>query len=330
MQHRPFSPSSVLSIAAVLGCAAASFGGVVPVGNGSYCDTLPSGLSGPTGSTGASIRPAYGPDWNQGAAPTNDWASSLVFQRTAANPHPYPMFAHPWVGAASGAGLVLGSGPDVAVGTSFVSYGTAWDISVAIPGSTNAATKLDGATDWTVTASLYGGALKATFGHGLPFVYVQRSGAVELDLAGVPANVRTQGGRIAFDVGTRHYAAWAPSSCAWTASGRVLSTDLGSAGYLSIAVLPDNAQSTLAAFDAHAYAFVTDTRVSWSLDTASGRVLTDFVLTTASKEGSNTVPLVGLYPHQWRRAVGLSTLGPVYHTARGTLELSATNSFRTS
>jgi endoglucanase Acf2 len=146
----------------------------------------------------------------------------------------------------------------------------------------------------------------------------------------VPANVKKSGARIAFDVGTRHYAAWAPSSCNWTASGRTLSTDLGSAGYLSIAVLPDNTSSTLAAFDAHAYAFVTDTRVSWSLDTVSGRVLTDFVTTTTAKEGSNTVPLVGLYPHQWRRAVGLASLGPSYPTARGALELSATNSFRTS
>ena len=102
-----------LSLAVVLGGAAASMGAIVPVGNGSYCDTLPSGLLGPTNSTGASIRPAYGPDWNQGAAPTNDWASSLVFQRTASNPHPYPMFAHPWVIEASMLFWVVALGAEI-------------------------------------------------------------------------------------------------------------------------------------------------------------------------------------------------------------------------
>ena len=68
---------------------------------------------------------------------------------------------------------------------------------------------------------------------------------------------------------------------------------------MSVACLPDNSPATLALFRNHAFAFVTDTRVSWDYDEASATVTTDFEVDTEVKEGTETRPLLALYRHQW-------------------------------
>jgi len=184
----------ILHIALV--ATAHAIAAVVPIGLGSYSDQLPAGMIAPTNSAGGAISPAKTANVT-GAIPTNDWASSLVFQRNTASPQSNPMFPHPWSVQTDTAGLKLGFASSAATGTNFYAYGTPWDISVGIPGQSNSASLLDGSTDWTVTASLYGGSLKATFGHGLPFVYFARSGTIELKMAGAPVVQSNSGGVIA-------------------------------------------------------------------------------------------------------------------------------------
>jgi endoglucanase Acf2 len=305
-----------------------TFAAIVPVGLGSYSDQLPAGMIAPTNSTGGAIQPAKTANIT-GAIPTNDWASSLVFQRNVNMPHPNPMFPHPWSVQADPTGLRLGFATGVATGTAFYAYGTPWDIAVGIPGQTNPATKLDRYTDWTVTASLYAGSLKATFGHGLPYVYVERSGTIELKMAGVPTVQSNQGGVICFSLGDRRYAAYAPSSSSWTVSGQIISTDLGANGYLSIAVLPDQTTATRDLFSSHAYAFVTGTQVAWTYDSTNAQSKATYSFTTAVKQGTETKPLTALYPHQWRNTVGVTYAGQTYSTPRGTMKLAATSAFST-
>jgi endoglucanase Acf2 len=69
-----------------------------------------------------------------------------------------------------------------------------------------------------------------------------------------------------------------------------------------MACLPDNSPAMLALFRNHAFAFVTDTRVSWDFDESSATVTTDFQVETEVKEGSETHPLLELYRHQWLHA----------------------------
>jgi len=301
---------------------------VVPVGLGSYSDQLPSGLVYPTDGNGAAIAPAKTSKVT-GAIPTNDWASSLVFQRTAGKPHPYPMFPHPWSVQADTSGLRLGFASGVATGAAFYAYGTPWDIAVGVPGQSNAATLLDTATDWTVRASLYAGSLQATFGHGLAYVYIEHSGSIELKLAGTPVVLSNQGASLVFSLGDRNYAAYAPTGASWTVAGTKVAVNLGVNGYLAIAVLPDQTVATRDLFAQHAYAFVTGTRVEWAYDSTNGASAATYSLTTTVKQGVEALPLIALYPHQWRQAQSLDLTGQSYQTPRGTMKLAATNSFTT-
>lgn len=301
---------------------------VVPVGLGSYSDQLPAGMIAPTNSVGGAISPAK-TSRVTGAIPTNDWASSLVFQRNVNSPHSHPMFPHPWSVQCNETGVRLGFAKGVATGDNFYAYGTPWDIAVAIPGQSNASSSLDAYTDWTVTASLYAGALKATFGHGLPYVFIERKGAIEINLAGAPVVQSNQNGVLVFSLGDRQYAAYAPSTSTWTIAGQKLSTDLGNQGFLSIAVLPDASANTQSLFRDHAYAFVTGTQVSWVYDSTAAISEARYTLQVESKQDNQSVPLIALYPHQWRRAVALSYAGSGYMTARGNMKLVATNEFVT-
>jgi len=316
----------VLQIAAL--ATSWTIAAVVPVGLGSYSDQLPGGLVYPTNSAGGAILPAKTANVT-GAIPTNDWASSLVFQRGAGQVHPNPMFPHPWTVQADTSGLRLGFANTAATGTNFYAFGTPWDISVGIPGQSNSATMLDGYTDWTVTASLYAGNLKATFGHGLPYVYMLHSGAIELKMAGTPSIQSNIGAVIEFSLGDRYYAAYAPTGSTWTVSGQKISSDLGTNGYLSIAVLPDQSAATKTLFSAHAYAFVNGTKVTWAYDSTAGISEATYQLTTTIKKGSEANPLIALYPHQWRRANSVTFAGPTYVTPRGIMKVTAASSFQT-
>src|SRR5436190_17364028 len=73
---------------------AAPLAAVVPVGAGSYNTTLPAGRLTPSNSDGIAVSPKRTASLT-GPMPTNDWWSSLGFQRFAANPYSENMFAHP-------------------------------------------------------------------------------------------------------------------------------------------------------------------------------------------------------------------------------------------
>ncbi|CAM5363431.1 hypothetical protein SALBM135S_08455 [Streptomyces alboniger] len=67
----------------------------VPVGSGSYSDTRPAGTSGPTTNTGTPVTPKVTAAAKGKPVPTNDWWSSLAFQRYGDNPYSTPMYGHP-------------------------------------------------------------------------------------------------------------------------------------------------------------------------------------------------------------------------------------------
>lgn len=316
--------NSLLALVATVPCFAAN----IPVGLGSYSDELPAGMIAPTNSDGGAIAPAKTQNIG-GAIPTNDWASSLVFQRNTLTPHSHPMFPHPWAVQCNASGVRLGYAPTAATGENFYAYGVPWDIAVALPGQSNPESALDGYSDWTVTASLYAGALKATFGHGLPYVYFERSGTIELALAGAPTVVSNQSGVITFRIGERNYGAYAPSGSTWSVNGQKISTDLGNNGFLSVAVLPNMEDSTRNLFQAHAYAFVSGTTVSWSYDSLQASSVAKYSLRTSTKQGSESKPLLALYPHQWRRAIGIHPETSSFVSPRGSMKILASQEFTT-
>jgi len=138
--------------------------------------------------------------------PSNDWCSSLVWPKQ--NRYSLPMFAHPLAMQAHSDGLGMGYNPIPQVTDSrkdgrVIQAGTDYrypyreSLIVGLKGMQSESCVLDRYSDWTVTAlwrdsaadQTKDSALRATFGHGLPFVYFKRTGDKPLQVRFTHAKV---------------------------------------------------------------------------------------------------------------------------------------------
>jgi endoglucanase Acf2 len=320
----------------------------VAVGAGRYTTTLPADEKPPSNQQGVRVRPKVTESFaKNGALPTsNDWWSSLIWQfdrAGKANPYSEPLFAHPLSLKALPDGLGLGGAgpPQIASRTYFFPY--LQDLKVGVEGLRAAATQVSGYGDWSVTAhwrsdpkpGAPAASLTATFGHGLPFAYFEASGPalVELSEETVAVFAETPGS-LGLTVGGRAYGLFAPTGATWTRApgNRRIRSDLNgraARGVFAVALLPDASAATLARFRRHAFAFVTDTRVSWRYDAASADLHTTFTAETTSRDPAAPAaagPLLALYPHQWKN-LGRDLGSPAFQSPRGPMKLLAGSSF---
>src|SRR5690606_11365202 len=86
-----------------------------------------------------------------------------------------PMFAHPLAMQAERGGLAIAYPTDVVVDKAGYRYPFTPDLLVGAAGLDAPDTRVARYSDWTVTAA-WGDSFRATFGHGLPFVYVEATG----------------------------------------------------------------------------------------------------------------------------------------------------------
>ncbi|WP_284574071.1 glycosyl hydrolase [Streptomyces sp. 2P-4] len=310
--------------------AAPAAAATVPVGAGSYSDTRPAGTSGPTNNTGTPVAPKVTPAAQGRPVPTNDWWSSLAFQRYGDNPYSTPMYGHPLTYQAAAGGLDVGYPTTPAVVGDGRQYEFAHrrDLTIGLAGLNSPDTKADAWSDWTVTPYWSDGArtLRTTIGHGSPFVYAQGSGGdARITTASAPAVFADQGNVLGITVAGHHYALFAPTGTDWTVSGTAISAALGGRNYFSVAVLPS--PDALATYRTYAFSFVTGSRVDWS--TSGGTVRATYTLSTEAKEGTERGTLQALYRHQW-----LHTSDPLtpytYVSPRGTMKVREGASFTTA
>ncbi|MFC4534511.1 glycosyl hydrolase [Sphaerisporangium dianthi] len=300
----------------------------VSVGAGGYTTDLPAGASGPADSTGAPVSPKI-TSAVTAKVPTNDWWSSLAFQRYAGNPYSENMYAHPLAFHAVAGGLEVSHPTSPGVGATQYDYSHARDLTVGVTGLNAPKTQVDGWSDWTVTPYWSDGArtLRATIGHGLPFVYATPSGGDgRVDFVAAPAIWADRGNVLGATVNGHDYALFAPTGTDWTISGTAATVALGGRNYLSVAALP--ARGALDLFAKYAYSFVTGTTVSWSYDEAAARLTTTYTAATSAKEGTQTGTLMALYRHQWQ-ATSDSLTAYTYVSSRGTMKLREGASFTT-
>jgi len=271
------------------------------------------------------------------AAPTNQWYSSVMFQRWS-----QPLHAHPMTYRATEEGFELGLPTKrfANVGGSLeLSYPHVPAIVVAPTAFQPADARLSKFSDWLAQVSLTAGpgeSLTATVLHGSPFSYYECSkGDVRFRLAsrdGVLADP-TQAGAdprvAAVTIAGRSYAVFAPTGASWqwTQPTELVLRLPADARYFSIAGLPDANDATLRDFLAVAYAFPTDTRVAWSYDEAASKVRSVFTVQTVAREGSNLTTFMGLYPHHWSSVVSEHPSKYGYESVRGRIRLVPGNSF---
>ncbi|KAB8146013.1 glycoside hydrolase [Chloroflexia bacterium SDU3-3] len=301
------------------------------VGAGSYTTTKPASIQLPSNSAGAAVTPKRTANVT-GPMPTSDWWSSLGFQRYAGNPYSDAMFAYPLGMQAAANGLQVGYATSPGVGNEF-HYGTGNALTIGVAGLSSPDAKVDAFSDWTVTGYWSGGGstLRATFGHGLPFVYATKTGGnAQITTVATPTVFAGAGtNAVGITVNGQNYGLFAPTGAAWSQSGTTFTSGLNGKDYFSVAVLPDSSAATLAAFKTYAYAFVTNTRVTWSYDQASAKLNTTYTATTTAKEGSTTGTIMALLRHQWINSSSVNT-SYTYGSARGQMKVVTGSSFSTS
>jgi len=271
------------------------------------------------------------------AAPTNQWYSSVMFQRWS-----QPLHAHPMTYRATEQGFELGLPTkrfaDVG-GSLELSYPHVPAITVAPVAFKPNDARLSKFSDWLVQVSMAAGpgeSLTATVLHGSPFSYYENSsGDVRFRFAAKPEVVADPTGAAgdprvaAVTISGQSYAIFAPTGATWqwaTPTELVLRLS-ASARYFSVAGLPDARDTTLRDFLAVAYAFPTDTRVEWSYDEATSKVRSEFRVQTVAREGQNLATFMGLYPHHWSSVVSDHPSQYGYDSVRGRIRLVPGNSF---
>ena len=269
------------------------------------------------------------------AAPTNQWYSSVMFTRWSEVLHAVPLTAK-----ASAKGLEVGFPQKTVVPTERkdveILYPHKAEITLRPLGFEPKAALLAGHSDWAVDIAFEAekNTMLTTVAHGSPFVYAQLTqGDLSLDLASSltgslwPADPRVLLMRDAI----KTYAAFAPTGAQWVQAGSSWQMRLpADRRYASVAILPNDQDSTIREFLAQAYSHIVDTRADYRVDRQKSEVITSFKLKTRTFEGSEGTGIVGLYPHHWHQnsalpPKALGSLGSI----RGDIRLFASSSFET-
>lgn len=270
------------------------------------------------------------------AAPTNQWYSSLIFNDQPENIYAQPLSLRP-----------MPAGLEVALPQKVVVPTERRDVEIHYP-HRNALTispvafepgraLLAGASDWAIDITMGRGSdrFEASVAHGSPYAWL-RVGRGDLRVRLPEAGERqpaTDPRMLVLRIKGVAYALFGPTGVQWTSVSPTEWTARlpEGKGYLAVAGLPDDSPATQALLLKHAYAAVTDTRVDWKVDRATGEVQTSFTAMTQALEGGETTPLLGLYPHHWFGNASVEgKLGPAYDTVRGKIRLLAAKGFRTS
>ncbi|MCX8155124.1 MAG: glycosyl hydrolase [Verrucomicrobiae bacterium] len=299
---------------------------VVTVGPGGYLTTLP--------------RPCkplperiYRTADVRGPMLTGQWWSSLVWQPFSQN-----LFAHPLVLLCTSNGLVVSQHGARVHGTSAGIFGSGGGRPGDLRLEHSAAgvfpeALCGGYSDWFVTAVFATNdmVLRASFGHGSPYVFCQYSGGQPVVTFAQAPRLWAGSARdavLGLTVNGHHYGLFGPGGSTWAGlEGRRWTNLSGGKSYFSVAVLPDDRPETLARFRQHAYNHVIDTRLELAYQ--NGQLLVNYRFTCRPQEGSDTGTLFALYPHQWKYTS--TPLTPMtYNSVRGVMKVGEGGGFATT
>lgn len=282
------------------------------------------------------VKPKVTDDFKQHPK-SNTWWSSLIWQFEPNNPYSLNLYAHPLVMRAEAQGLGVGYPDKPVVKPREYMQRYVKDVSIGLEGQKFPDTRVAGYSDFAVTASWKneGNDLRLTIGHGLPYVYATKTGSARAFLGierGTMMDVlKDDGNALHLKLGEHYYGLFGPSKAKWERTEAGYASDLDGKDYFSLALLPDGDAATYSLFKAHAYAFVTDTQVSWSYDDATAEVSSKFTVKTEVKEtgkGLEDSALLALYRHQWLYTKDeLTKLS--YSSPRGEMKLRVGSEFTT-
>jgi endoglucanase Acf2 len=272
---------------------------------------------------------------NKQAAPTNQWYSSVLFKAWGE-----PIHAHPATYRAGPQGFEVGYPSETPIqvsGRTDIAFPHQAALTLSPLAFQPQDARLAGRGDFSATIALgmpNGDALQATVVHGSPFSYYQLTrGDLRLRLAqgAKRCDAKTESPTLCVQALGHHFAIFAPHDAHWseTDSPNPILHFGKQDRFFSVALLPDGKPETLALFQRHAYAFVTDTVVDWHYEPATSQVETTFTARTQARADGQTIPILGLYPHQARALKsGAPVLGFQYASVRGAIGAIEASSFK--
>ena len=285
-----------------------------------------------------------------GTVPTNDWASSVVFDKYSES-----LYAHPLAYRAASNGMQMAA-PAVTSTTSYVDGEPMVEsllkdetVELVVGGNNFSAkdAKVDKTTDWTYDILMENNAstssIMATIGKGTPYAYYKFKnveptislGAGGTDLAiyknSTSSNILGVSLKNREDGKTHYYLISALSGTTWVNAGGKLTAKMPTGkSYMSVAILPDGSDNAFELYKKYAFNFITDTKVEWKYLKNSSKVVTKYNVITKNMEtgadGGDTI--IALYPHQWRYSNNKFT-GYTYDTIRGTMKTVVGTSYST-
>ncbi len=286
-----------------------------------------------------------------GTVPTNDWASSVVFDKYSES-----LYAHPLAYRAASNGMQMAA-PAVTSTTSYVDGEPTVEslledntVELVVGGNNFSAkdAKVDKTTDWTYDILMENNAstssIMATIGKGTPYAYYTFKnveptislGAGGTDLAiyknSTSSNILGVSLKNKKDGKTHYYLISAPSGTTWVNAGGKLTAKMPTGkSYMSVAILPDGSDNAFELYKKYAFNFITDTKVEWKYLSNSSKVVTKYNVSTKNMEtgadGGDTI--IALYPHQWRYTNSKFT-GYTYETIRGTMKTVVGTNYSTT
>jgi endoglucanase Acf2 len=342
--HRHLSAAAARSLLAVpailwaLGEVAAQAVPRTAAGLGGYESPLDSARH--PGSTPPLIANLPVGDLATAAKPTNQWYSSLLFSHA-----PAPLHAHPM------SYRVVPGGFEVSrpVGHLHLTPNGQQEMRfphqpalTVLPNDTRLGEgHLSKASNWLVQVTFEGSAndtLTATLLHGSPFSYYTYTGRqVHLQLSQasdtrVTADNATRTSALdprvtLITINQQSYAVFAPTGARieWTSPTDLILHLPADRHYFSLAGLPNADSTTLNDFLDVAYAFPTETALTWAYDQKTSEVTTQLSVHTEAKEGTNQLSFMGLYPHHWSHLKAPVSSRYQYASVRGPIRLVKTN-----
>jgi endoglucanase Acf2 len=299
-----------------------SLGQVIPLGAGSYTHERPEGCAALPGEI-------FRVEGLEGPVPTNQWWSSLVWERYSQNlfPHPLAMVCHEAGLAVTDPGAAMVAADNAIMGGGLDRQG---DLVMGHSGMAEFPdARLAGSSAWFITAEFARGeaVMRLSFGHGSPFVFGEiAGGTAELRFAEKPVIWERDGSVVGVRVRGRNYGLFGGSGSSWDLADDRILTNTKGRGYFSVALLPDGEKETLAAFGRCAHHHVVDSTVVPTI--AGGEVRTRYSVKTKAREGNGEGTIFALYPHQWKYLTGEA--GPQsYRSVRGEMKLLPGTSFET-
>lgn len=311
----------------------------IPVGRGSYAEYTPLSKSLSSEHSGDKSRvmetkELFVREGNGEPIPTNDWWTDLLNTRYSGN-----LWAYPQVVNAEDYGIYI------AYPKQWTDDGCEmkWDTQLEVMGSKffPESAIAERWHDWGLEMKMAQGEkeMLVTLAHGIPFTWIETKNLVP-QLRVKKANFYNASGeevilpvttdKLVIQLGADAYGIYVPEETRFELNkdGEIVTVGFnGSKQFMSVAVLP--AKEELDAFASYAYVVPRSTDIAWNYDEKTGKVRTNFKVTTENLNGGPEHDVLqGFIPHHYKRsALDFNFTDYTYATPRGKMQMAAGRNF---